>query len=221
MIDEEKFLRDLNEAQEYLVGQYPDTIADEKLPLKFQRKMNKIIERHDHKVLYFVKKVVAIAFLLLGISGGIVMGFNEKVRADVLGWIRERFSSNVFSYYNQSKRKVDISRFSVKEYVPEDYEFKGKSEREGRFSETYSNDEGYMIVFSVISPDYDGDIYVYSDEKSDENLIHIEQFSADLYISDDEQDANTIVWKNDQGVCFIISAHLNSQQLVELAEKID
>ena len=222
MIDDEKFLQDLYEAQDYLISQYPEvTEEDNKLPLRFRWKMNKIIEKHDHRIIYYVKKVIAIALLFIGIFGGAVFAFDENARANVLDWFRERFSENVFHYHNHSDNKADIDLYSLMDYIPDGYRFVRKMKQEGKFTEIYSDDTGHFIAFSVISPEYDGEIYIYSDKNPIMDPVYVEQLCADLYLSETDQESNVITWKDGESIRFIIMGCLDSEQLIELAEKIN
>lgn len=222
MIDEKTLRNALLEMQEYQVSLYPaPTEEDSRLPLGFRIKMNRLIERHDHPAWFQIKEVAVIVILLMGISAGLMLGFNEKVRAEVSGWIMERFSDNEFRYQNHEHGEdIIFSDYSLDEITPPGYKMQKQYGDENKRTEIYVNDIGEMLSFIVISPKYEGTVHIFSDEDSVSDPIYIDNLKADVYISTESGEANVITWQNKTGIRFIIQGFLNKEQLIDLATQL-
>lgn len=223
MIDEERLRNALLEMQEYQVSLYPaPTKEDSRLPLGFRIKMDRLIERHDHPVWYKIKEVAVMVILLIGVSAGLVLGFNEKVRAEVWGWIMDRFSDNEFQYQNHERgEEIDFSDYTLDGITPPGYNMQKHRVDENKKIEIYVNDIGERLSLTVISPKYEGTVHIFSDEDSVSDPIYIDDLQADVYISTESGEANVITWQNKTGIRFIIQGFLNKEQLIDLANKME
>jgi hypothetical protein len=222
MIGEERLRNALLEMQEYQVSLYPTpTEKDSEIPLGFRIKMNRLIERHDHPVWYQIKEVAVIVILLMGISAGLILGFNEKVRAEVFGWIMERFSDNEFQYQNHAHGgDISISDYSLVGNTPSGYKLLKQHGDENKRTEIFVNESGERLSFVVISPKYDGTVHVFSDEDRVGDPVYIDDLRADVYISTESGEANIITWQHENGIRFIIQGFLDKEQLIDLAAQM-
>ncbi len=209
----------LVEMQEYEVSQFPTPSEEDlKLPILFRIRMNNLMDKHDHPVLHEVKKVTAIIILFLGIMGSLVLGINEKARANVWNWIMERVGNNEFQYHSLSNIESDVSEFTLDGNIPEGYRFIKRYGSDDKITEIYSDNEGNLLTFMVLSASYDGNIYIVSDENTMKDPVYIESMSAELYLSQNQGEASTITWQNSKGIRFIIQGVLDEKQLIELAK---
>ena len=221
MMNEETLKEALLEAQEYLTSQFPTpTEEDHKFSLRFRLKMKRLIEKDKSPVRYYIRRTAAIVFLVLGISGFLVLGLNEEVRAEVWGWILERIGDNAFRYQNHMSEEIDVSQYTLEGNVPNEYQLFDRYENAEMLTEIYVDDAGHMLTFSVMSPGYDTSIYVFSDEDKVEEPVSIGELAADLYLSKDPGEASMITWQAGNGVRFMIQGVFSEEQLIRLAEKI-
>jgi len=153
MMDEMVLRNALLEMQEYLVSQLPEPdTEDEKLPLGFRRRVKRLIEKHDQPIWYYLKNSVAAMILVFALLGGALLGINERVRADVWEWIRERLP--IFA-----RDAIEITL--VEDYHPYTMDYS----EEGIFYYVLKRNETFV---------YDFYFQPYSGRQNDTCLIHRE-----------------------------------------------
>ena len=90
----------LIEVRDHMLTQFPVAEKDCGFSPKFHRKMRQLIEMEKHPLLYQMCRIVAAILIALGISGGLVLGFSEEARAEIVRWFVERFTNNEYRYQN-------------------------------------------------------------------------------------------------------------------------
>lgn len=211
----------LTAAQDYMLNRLPETECRHDFSPKFRRTVKKLIEREKHPIRYILPRIAAAGLLLISLSGGLLIGFNEEVRADVMRWIAERFEKNEYRYQNGIGQETAITRYTLADDIPVGYHCMERLEEEEKISEVYMNEDGEMLYFTVLSPRFEGDFYVMSDERESKDMEYIEEIKADLYISADPGESNVIVWRDKNGVLFSIQGILGREQMITLAEKFN
>lgn len=206
--------------QDYMLERLPQKEWNHDFSPKFCKNMKKLIQREKHPVRFYAQRIVAVVFVVLGLTGGMVLGFSEKARADFVRWFVEQFTHNEFRYQKEAGEPVEIGAYTLEGNVPEGYRLLERMESEERISEAYVNDNGAMLFFTVMNSKFDGVFSVLSDENKPNDSVMINGTEADLYISSNPGEPNVIVWQGKNGELFTIQGILDKKELVELAKKI-
>lgn len=219
---DEKILREaLIEVQECLVKNISEpTKEDYEFSGAFRRKMKNMIAKQKSPTWYYIRKIAIIIILVMGLAGGVILGFDEKVRANLIRWIYERVDDSTYRYTNQPGEILDISSYSLESYIPEGYHLLDRSIHEKIIKEKYANEMGDEILFMVMSPGYGGKLYVRSDNEQDDKPQHIAELNADLYIANGENETNVLVWHDETDTLFVIQGNIKGDELIALAEQM-
>lgn len=209
----------LIEVRDYMLKQFPED-GDHEFSAHFRKKIKQLIEMEKHPVLYYAKMVAAILVITLGISGGLVLGFNKEVRADVIRWFVEHFAENGYRYQKEYKTEEDISQYSLKGIVTNKYQLIERTEKEEVINEVYLGEDGDILVFVVMSSTCEEELNVSSDKSVTKETVYVNGCKADLYLSDNLDESNIIAWEGGNGVLFSIGGILDKEQLISLAEKV-
>ena len=207
--------------QDYMLERLPKTEWNHVFSPKFRKNMKKLIQRDKHPVRFYLLRIAAIVFAVLGLTGGMVLGLSGKARADFMRWIVEQFTHNEFRYQKEAGESVEIGGYTLEGSVPEGYRLLDRMEFEDRISEAYVNDNGAMLFFTVMNSEYDGAFSVLSDESKPNGSAEINGTEADLYISSNAGEPNVIVWQGANGELFTIQGILDKKELIELAKRIN
>lgn len=211
----------LTATQDYMLSRLPKTEWDHRFSPRFQKNMRKLIRRDKHRLLYSVLRMTAVIAIALCICGGMVLVFSEEVRANVKGLFLERFAPNEYRYRKEAIVTTEITNYSLADYVPEGYSLFERKETEDKVSESFVNENGAMLFFTVLNSGYDGDFYVVSDDSKPNDSAYIGKIKADLYISANPGEPNVIVWQGKGGVLLSIQGVLDKTQLTDLAKKVN
>lgn len=219
MTDEQ--LRDaLIEAQDYMLSQFPKKEWHYDFSPRFHKKMKELIEMNEHPLWFYFRRVAAVLVAVLGISGMLLFGFSETVRANVIRWIAEQLTPNEYKYQNESGSKLDVSVYTLADEVPEGYQLLKRSEDENRVSEVYRDANGKQLVFFVMNSTNEKEFYIMFDKSLESEAVNVNGVVADLYLSENHDENNVIVWKGTNDILFSIAGFMNKEELIELAERI-
>ncbi|MCR5754798.1 MAG: DUF4367 domain-containing protein [Acetatifactor sp.] len=222
MMDELKLTNALKEADLLLLQQTPTRVQYEhEFSSRFHRKIRRLIRRETNPVLYRVGKAAATILLLLTVAGGILLGTNEKVRADFVQWIMRIYSERLFGYYSSSNQEIDISQYTMENIVPKEYGLVDRIMNDGSLTEIYMNLAGEILSFTAVVPDGASDFYIACDENGADAPIMINELNAEVYISKKDGESNAIVWTNEEGVLMSINGYFDEQELISFAVLIN
>lgn len=211
----------LMEAQDYMLSQLPKTEWHHEFSPKFLKKMKKLIAIEMHPIRNFLCRAAALLLAVMGISGVLVLGFSEEVRADIIRWFSEHLTDREYKYWSNMGEDVDVSQYTLEGNVPDGYQFLDRIEDEDQVDEIYINEDGAMLHFSVMSPATEAELHVVTDKILQRDIINLKGGLADLYLSENPGESNVIVWQGTNGVLFSIQGILEKEQLVEMAENLD
>ena len=222
MIEETEIKEAFLEMQEYLVSLYPvPTKEDEKRSLRFRIKMHGLIEKHEHPIRHNIKKVLTVIMAFFVLSTGIILGFNEKARAEIFSWFREQVTGNEYHYKNRVGEQTDISQFTLEGIVPEGYQLIDKKDGNNKLVEIYKTEDGKLLLFTVLGVSEESDLYVITDNDIQSESVYVEGVRADLYISDHPDESSTITWQSDNGLLFSIQGILDKEKLLEMVTEME
>lgn len=209
----------LSSVVEHQVRQFPEpSEEDRRIAKRLRPRIKRMIEKRESPFTYHAKRVAVFFALLLGITGTILLCFNENVRAGVTRWFQDLVLGDDYRYINQAGEGTDITSFSLQGKVPSDYQLLECITDDDGTNEIYVNEAGDILSFTVMSSSYEGELFVVSD--ADKRTVYVGRYLADIYISNDAGEGNEIVWKGEKDALFIIQGFLTEKELIELAERI-
>lgn len=210
----------LSSVMERQVRRFPEpSEEDRRMARRLRPRIRRMIEKAESPVTYYVKRIVAVMALLLGITGAALFGLNKSVHAGVMRWFQDRFGTDAYRYQNQSGENVDVTKYSLQGLVPKGYQLFDRTVDEDGINETFVNESGDILSFIVMNPTYDGEVYIVSD--SEEHFARVGRFDADVYVSNDPGEGNEIIWKDERGILFVIQGFLSETELIAIAEQIE
>ena len=211
----------LIEVMEYMLEQLPQDEWNYEFSPRFHKKLKQMIMMEKHPIWYYVRRIVAALLLALGISGGLLLGFDEKVRADFVRWIVEHFTENEYKYQNEMGNELDVSKYTWEGLVMEGYQLYQRNEKEEVVIEVYLGEGGNLLVFVVMNSTKNEELILLTDENAKKEITQINGKNADLYVSEHDGESSIITWQGNKGELFSIQGIMDKEMLIELAEKVD
>jgi hypothetical protein len=218
---DEQLKNALIEAQDYMLSKFPAREWHYNFSRKFQKKMKELVELEKHPLWFYIRRTAAILFVILGISGVLLFGFSENVRADFIKWITTRFSENAYRYQNEAQPIIDISQYSLTRIVANDYQLIDRDVKQESVKEAYISQSGDMLIFTVMVSTREEDFYVLLDGNTKSETVNIGNLFADIYLSENPNESNAIVWQDSNGILFSIMGCLDKEQLIDMIKKMD
>lgn len=187
---------------------------------RFERKMKRLIRRAEHPVFHRVLQQAASIVLVLFLGFATLLAVSPTVRAAVFGWVQERYE-DLTTYYFDGASQQDTK--------PVDYEIGNLTEST---VETHRKETGYQITIyyvdqvsdQIVSFTYLREYNGYSHNVDMDNAIieeiTVNGMNGDFYRYPDGE-SNLIVWVDDAtDTLFSISAYLDREELIALAESV-
>lgn len=206
--------------QNYMLSCMPKTEWKHEYSPKFRRNMKKLIEKDKHLLWYYAVRVAAVIILLVSVSGGLLIGFHEEVRAQILGWILEQFADGGYRYHSGANLNVEITGFSLESLVPTGYHLAERIEEENRITEIYVDSDELFLFFTVLKPGFEGESDIIVSEDLLTDTANWGNTEANLYISPSSSEPNIIVWQGEKGILFTIQGFMTKEELIDIAKKI-
>ena len=183
----------LIEAQDYMLNQFPTQEWHYEFSARFHRKMKMLIEREKHPIWHYVRRVVAIVAVLVGITGALLFGINGKVRAEVIRWIMEFFAENEYRYQKDSEIDIDVTQCTLEENIIEGYHLIIRKEDKDSICEVYRNEGGKQLAFYAISSTKEKDFYLMFDKRTQRDDVYVNGIRADVYLPESADDNCVII----------------------------
>lgn len=219
------------EAERFRLSSVPEDGEPHLFSKRFERKMQKLIRRANHPIRYQVMRIAAAVVLVIATLFGAVMAVSPEARAAVVGWIKETFG--VYAQYsndhvqgnddttsNNNNPKTTRAEYHLA-VVPEGYRELTVVDKIDGKAYVYTNDAGEILQF----------VYTYGVEnsslfaKTEEYMPYsgfVNEWSADIYIADNETETSGIVWQDvSEDVLFQISAIADKEELIEIAKTVE
>lgn len=221
MISDEKLRLALEEYDKAILEALPeDWEHDHQFSRRFERKMRGVCRRAKHPVAYKVlQRAACVLLAMLALFGG-VMAFNAEARAAVIDWINEQIGR--FSHYfyagETTPEPQKPKRYELA-WLPDGYMLINSLTREDGEIHVYINQSGQLMQFHY----YHGTTAdPFLDEKDyTHKTVSVGHHTADIYTALDSSKGNGIVWiDSETGVLFCISAAVNEEDLMKLAESV-
>lgn len=211
----------LIEVRDYMLIQFPSEDGDHEFSRRFHKKMKQLIEMEMHPLLFYAKRIVAAILIMLGISSCLAFGFSEDVRADAIKWFMENFTEKGYRYQKEAEMEVDLTLYTLKGIVLEGYQLIDRTEKEDVVDEAYIGEDGSLLVFTVMSSSRKKEFNISSDQSMVIETVYVNGNRADLYLSENPDESNIIVWEGSNGVLFSLGGILDKEQLISMVERIE
>lgn len=197
----------------------PGDCAPEFSP-RFEWKMRRVLRRGNHPAAYRVMQRAASIVLVLLIGFAAVMAVSPTVRANVWGWIRERYESWVIYRYEDSvPSDVEVIEYKLTD-LPEGYTEIRRSNMPDIETIVYEDADGSFLFFSY-SKNPEAIMYLVKAEGYAIEEIEVRDMKGEVYSAEDASNSNCIIWSDDtENTMFYISGYFNREELVALAESV-
>lgn len=184
----------------------------------FERKIKNLTRRVNHPMMYRTLRGAASIFLAIMIGFSSLVAVNAEARAVVFGWIRQQYELFYEYLFDGPMDNTESAQF-IPGWIPDSYSLESIMEIPGGKYLTYSNATGKLIQFAYTS-EKTTSLFVKGVEYSQQDTV-VDKKEAKLYINLDSSESNGIVWESQDGhTLFFISAYLNENELVKMAENI-
>lgn len=187
----------------------------------FEEKMAKLLHRRKRLPVYRGLQRAACLFLALLLGGALLLSTNAQAREALFGWVREQAES-AQRYFFQGEGIPTTSIVHYQIDVPEGYWLDDQMQGESYFYFFYANEDGLYLdfLYQYNTVNSSGETYI-----TDTNATMIETEvhgnPADLYIADDPNASNTIIWTDKKtGALIEVTAFLPQDELMSLAESV-
>lgn len=208
------------EAEVCLLANLPE-IQPHEFSTEFERKMKRLISRANHPIRHQVLRYAAAVLLAVLTLFGAVMAVSPEARAAVFGWVKNTFYA--FVEYSSSGTGTQEKSDYCLTFLPDGYELVDVIEKTNKQIFLYADDSDHGLKFGYSYPPENGaGAIVLFVEGYREYSGFVHGMKADIYISDNENESNAIVWCDEEtGALLQVHAFADLETLVELAENVE
>lgn len=186
---------------------------------RFERKMKALCRRQEHPGVHLALRRVACIVLALLIGFCMLMAFNGEVRASVIDWVKKQYE--VFTQYSFLGEAEDLETNAYDlALVPEGYTLWKQEYTEEDGLVVYRNNAGQLLHL-YYQFNIGGSAFFLDHEDCILKTATVGKWPADLYVSQKAGVGSKLVWVDeDNQVMFVLSAQVEEDMLLEMAEKI-
>lgn len=218
MITDEMLREAAAEYERYMLAHLPEITEPHVFSKKFERKMQKLISRARHPVLYHVKRYVAAVLLAIITLFGTVIALSPEARAAVIGWVRSTVGD--FFQYTSSNTSDSVEQEYELSVLPEGYKQIDIIQKEDGAAYLFTDGSGNILQFSYTFSQKDDSFFVNA-EDYEQHSGYVGDLPADIYISNKNDENNVIVWQSSNSdVIFRIHANVDQVTLLDIAEGV-
>ncbi len=187
----------------------------------FEKRMEEVMKMQKRKSrAYSFSRSVAVIVLLFFLSGGVLLGSSEQLRAsvasiDILSWV-ERFFT-VGESVNERRDAEVLFNKSQLGYVPEGFKLVLEEELFSRVYYKYQNEVGEYFYIRVLK---DASILnIDNEEVLSKVTLNAAGYEYNLLYGEDD-DAVTIIWQDKSGIYYILAGIVESKELIRIMDEI-
>lgn len=196
----------------------PEEISKTTLPAHYDQKMQRLVQRLHYKnairnSLFYVKKIVVLLFILMGISFLFLLHFDE-VRAtchDVITYIYKKY----ILFQHEADLGEELTSVKLG-YIPEGFSLSEETLSESGYDAVYSNSQGDMLFFESTPYKH---ISQADNEHYDIYEVKIGHYTGQFFNSTDERFPNILYWQNETEY-YCLEAPLPEDEIKKIAENI-
>lgn len=218
MISDEMLRAAAGEYEQALLSSMPEAGEHHSFSPKFEKKMRRLCHRVKYASVYSVLKRAACAVITIILCAGLLLMTNADVRAAVIGWIKEVYSSYTAYYFAGEVESDESLHYELTE-IPEGYTLLIHEEADDGSITLYQDSDGRLLSFSYFNSN--SGIFFVGDNDYVYSQVTVFGRPADLYTAIDPAHSNTIVWEDEkENMLFEVSAYLEKDSLIRLAESV-
>lgn len=186
----------------------------------FEKKIKRLTRKARHPIIYHCLRNIA-SFLLIIIIGFCgVLAFSSDARATMFGWVKEQYRS-FYEYFFEGEIADQEKTTYSPSWLPEDCKLVTSYKTSGGEVHIYSSAQESLIQFSYIS-DPDAEKLYMDGVDADKKTVMINGYPGELYISQNDEKTNNIVWLDEsQTVLFSVSGDYSEEILIKIAENVE
>lgn len=222
MISDETLSAAAAESQEAFVGSFEadyDAACQHEFSAKFERKIRRLVRRAKHPVLYRTVRRAAAVLLAILIAGSVWLAADTGARAAFFGWVKEIYEE-CFVYKSSEGVGAEPKRENYEpKWIPEGYTKIEEIDIGGFISIFYLNDQNQYLKLHYVYKPQDVSIFVEM-AQGELSECYVCGYKADLILFSDRNVGNTIMWSDENGCAYYISAFLDKDGLIKIAESI-
>lgn len=220
MISEETLGCAVKEYAQAFFASLPDTQGfDHTFSPKFEKKMQHLCHKVKYESTYSFLKRMACAIIAIILCGSMLLMLNTEVRAAVVGWITGTYNGFTRYFFNNEDDEEIVFRTYGFKNLPKDYVFLDSTQTDSGASTLYLGPDGNFLDLSYQFGQED-DAFFFKTEDHTHTQENIDGQIMDIYISENPQYTNTIIWVVDEQILFKISAKCDKATLIELAKNV-
>ena len=210
------------EAEEILLTQLPESQPHAFSPA-FEKKIRKLNKRSKHPIRYQALRYAAAVLLVILTLFGAVLAVSPEVRASVIGWVKSTYSGHAVEYSTVVKDDAVRHNYRL------GYLLAGYSLHEVHENPDYkiyyyaTKNAARFLKFGCFYPSGESgnSVFLWT-EGYEQYSGFVHGMKADIYITDDWNHSNMIVWCDEEtGVIFCVVAYADQETLVRLAESVE
>lgn len=196
-----------------------DTTKKHEFSPEFLKKIERLKRRAGHSVFYNTMHRVASITLAILIAAGAWITVDAEARAEFIGWVKEVYEE-FFVYRFSDENDIQNAPYEYEfTWLPNGYEKVYETDTGSRITKLYTNEAGQILQFNCVYEPNETDIYIIAPEAIVSDAV-VSGYAADFVISGDEDAGNVLMWTDSNNCAFHISAYLQKEDLVKLAESI-
>lgn len=166
----------------------------------------------------WLKRCIA-ACLAIVLCFGTLLATSETVSAAFFGWLKETYEM-FFVYRSPGGAATSAELMTYRPgWVPEGYSEDEAIAVGNGEAVYYTNEQGMFMTFSYADNSSATGFFV-DVSQTTKYQVEVNGCSADLFISNDPNASSCIMWINEHNTAFYISAFLDGDELIQLAESV-
>lgn len=188
---------------------------------QFEQKIEKLNRKANLSALRTFVRYTAAILLVMLISGSAWLMLDVKARAEFVGWIKWLYNSSYFAYkYETAEPPSEPTVQYELPSIPDGYTLFYEKEDNGMVAKVYKDSEERFLKF-MYAHNADEQFWLFDMTYSELTPTKVNGIDADLLLSHDENTANSILWVLPDNTAFFLSAFLDEEDLIRLAESVE
>ena len=206
--------------QEY--GSLMDEPSEHDFSPEFERKMRKLVCRANYPIWYRVAQTAVCLLFAALISGCAVLAISPEAWEVFSGWVREVYETSFIYRFAGTEPETTGRLLYRPAYVPDGWRIKEASVSGALITNIlYYNDVGELTAFSYFPKGVSPAIQIVRDGSEMYKRISVNGMPAELYLDQDEGEANVLIWTDKEGAIFCVHSALSETELVKIAESLE
>ena len=187
---------------------------------RFERKMKRLIYKVDHPIQYQVIQRVASIILVILIGFMSILVCSPTARAYFFGWVQEKYEFFTAYYFPEVNSENNTNGEYYIANLPPEFTEVASSSDDSKFTRIYANEDGTMLLFSYL-PSHKHRVFYLSEDAYIVESVSISGCVADLYLSDNPNRNNGIIWCDEEKeIIFYIAGSFPKEEIIQFAENV-